>query len=181
MSFLVAVHFSFNPFSSYFCHIASLFFPSLNITQHTFPWGFPGGSVIKDPPANEETQVWSLGQEVPLEEVKATHSSILPWEIPWTEEPGELHSMGSQKSWTWLGKHSPGSPERHYHLKAERKGSWQNDVIQIRQSLYSHPWRMWTYQGQGSKKVRSNEAPESYILGEKVSQWEPDREVFIRI
>ena len=43
-----------------------------------------------------ETQVWSPGQEDPLEEGMATHSSILAWRILWTEEPGELQSMGSQ-------------------------------------------------------------------------------------
>ena len=43
----------------------------------------------------QETQVWSLGQEVPLEKEMATHSSILAWNIPWTEEPGE--SMGLQE------------------------------------------------------------------------------------
>ena len=45
--------------------------------------------------------VQSLGQEDPLEEEMATHSSILAWEIPWTEEPGGLQSMG-QQSWTGL-------------------------------------------------------------------------------
>ena len=44
--------------------------------------------------------VQSLGQEDPLEKEMATHSSILAWEIPWTEEPRGLSSMGSQKSWT---------------------------------------------------------------------------------
>ena len=44
-----------------------------------------------------ETWVWSLGQEDPLEKEMATHSSILMWEIPWTEEPGGLQSMGSQR------------------------------------------------------------------------------------
>ena len=43
----------------------------------------------------QETWVWSLGQENPLEKEMATHSSTLAWEIPWTEEPGELQSMGS--------------------------------------------------------------------------------------
>ena len=47
-------------------------------------------------------QVWSLGQEDPLEEEMATHSSILACRIPWTEEPGVLQSMGSQKSRTQL-------------------------------------------------------------------------------
>ena len=48
----------------------------------------------------QEILVRSLGQEDPLEEETATHSSILAWEIPWTEEPGGLQSMGSQKGQT---------------------------------------------------------------------------------
>ena len=51
----------------------------------------------------QETQVQSLGQEDPLKEDMATHSSILAWKIPWTEEPGGLWSMGSQMSRTCLG------------------------------------------------------------------------------
>ena len=60
--------------------------------------GFPSGSVVKNLPAvqeTQETQVWSLGREEPLEEKMATHSNILAWKIPWTEEPGRLQSMGS--------------------------------------------------------------------------------------
>ena len=45
----------------------------------------------------QEIQVWSLGREDPLEEDTATHSSILAWRIPWTEEPGVLPSIGSQR------------------------------------------------------------------------------------
>ena len=48
-------------------------------------------------PAMQETQVQSLGRENPLEKETATHSSILAWRIPWTEEPGGLHSMGLQR------------------------------------------------------------------------------------
>ena len=48
-------------------------------------------------PAIQETWVQSLGQEDPLEKGMATHTSILAWEIPWTEEPGGLKSMGSQR------------------------------------------------------------------------------------
>ena len=44
----------------------------------------------------QEMQVWFLGQEDPLEEDMATHSSILAWKFPWTEEPGGLQSMGLQ-------------------------------------------------------------------------------------
>ena len=50
----------------------------------------------------QTTQVWRLGQEDPLEEETATHSSILAWEIPWTEEPSGLQSIGSQKIWTQI-------------------------------------------------------------------------------
>ena len=46
-----------------------------------------------------DKRIQSPDQEDPLEKEKATHSSILAWEIPWTEEPGGLQSMGSQKSW----------------------------------------------------------------------------------
>ena len=49
-------------------------------------WGFLGGSVVKNPPATQETQVWSLRPEDPLEKEMATHSSMLAWEISWTEE-----------------------------------------------------------------------------------------------
>ena len=56
--------------------------------------GFPGGSVVKNPPAVQETQVRLLGENYPLEKEMATYSSILAWEIPWTEEPGGLQSMG---------------------------------------------------------------------------------------
>ena len=59
--------------------------------------GFPGGSAVKNLPAMWETWVRSLGQEDSLEEGMATHSSILACGIPWTEEPGGLQSMGSQK------------------------------------------------------------------------------------
>ena len=64
--------------------------------------GFPGDSVVKNPPVMQEMWVWLLGQEDPLEEEMTTHSNILAWEIPWAEELGGLQSMGSQKSWTWL-------------------------------------------------------------------------------
>ena len=52
---------------------------------------------VNNLPAIRETQVQSLGWEDPLEKEMATHSSILAWEIPWTEEPGGLQSLGSQR------------------------------------------------------------------------------------
>ena len=62
----------------------------------SFP-DFLGGAVVNNPPANAEDQVWSLGQEDPLEEEMAAHSSTLAWEMPRTEEPGGLQSMGSDR------------------------------------------------------------------------------------
>ena len=57
--------------------------------------GFPGGSdeLVKNISAMKDTWVQSLGQEDPLEKGLATHSSILTWRVPWTEEPGGLQSM----------------------------------------------------------------------------------------
>ena len=59
--------------------------------------GFLDDSVVKDPLAKQETRIWSLGQQDPLEREMATHFSILAWEIPGTEEPGGLQSMGYQE------------------------------------------------------------------------------------
>ena len=53
--------------------------------------------MVKNMPAILETQVQCLGWEDPLEKGMATHSSILAWRVPWTEDPGELQSMGSQR------------------------------------------------------------------------------------
>ena len=58
--------------------------------------GFPGGSVVNNPLAMQERRVQSLGKEDSLEEEMATHSSILSWTIPRTEEPGGLQSMALQ-------------------------------------------------------------------------------------
>ena len=58
---------------------------------------FPGEAVVKNLPARQEAWIWSLGQKDPLEKSMATHSSILAWEIPQTEEPGGLQSMGLQR------------------------------------------------------------------------------------
>ena len=53
--------------------------------------------MVKNLPAMQETQFQSLGQEDPLQKGMATHSSILAWKVPWTEKPGRLQSMGSQR------------------------------------------------------------------------------------
>ena len=61
-------------------------------------WASFIAQLVKNLPAMQETQLRSLGQEYPLEKEVATHSSILVWKIPWTEELGGLQSMGLQKS-----------------------------------------------------------------------------------
>ena len=58
---------------------------------------FPVAQKVKNPPAVQETQVWSLGQEDPLQKEMATHSSTLAWRVPWMEEPGRLLFMGWQR------------------------------------------------------------------------------------
>ena len=63
---------------------------------------------MKNLPTMQETRVWSLGQEDPLDKGMATHPGILAWRIPWTEEPGGLQFMGSQ-SWTQLSN-------SHFHF-----------------------------------------------------------------
>ena len=62
--------------------------------------GFPGGSGVKNLLVMQETWAQSLGREGPLEKRMKTHSSILAWRIPWTEEPGVLQTVGITKSWT---------------------------------------------------------------------------------
>ena len=68
----------------------------------TSTWDFLGASLVaqsvKKLPAMQETRVQSLGQEDPLQKGMATHSSILAWRIPWTEEPGRLQAMGCKES-----------------------------------------------------------------------------------
>ena len=73
-------------------------------------FGFPVSSVVKNPPANQEMWVCSLGQEDLLEKETATHSNILAWEIPQTEEFGGLQFKGSQRARSnWATKH-------HHHI-----------------------------------------------------------------
>ena len=62
-----------------------------------YSWASLMAQSVKNPPAMWVTWVWSLGWEDPLEEGMAPHSSILAWRIPWTEKPGRLQSMGSQR------------------------------------------------------------------------------------
>ena len=66
--------------------------------------------MVKNSPANAEDASWFLSQEDPMEKEMATHSTILAWEIPWTEESSELQSTVSQR-----GKHD-GATEQQQHM-----------------------------------------------------------------
>ena len=68
--------------------------------RYNWQWDldFPDGSMVKSLPANAGEWVLSLGLEDSLEKEMAIHSSVLAWEIPWTEESGRLQFMGSKKS-----------------------------------------------------------------------------------
>ena len=72
---------------------------AFNLVLCTLFWASLVAQMVKNPPVMQDTWVQSLGQEDPLEKEMTTHSSILAWKIPWTEEPGWLWSMGLQ-SWT---------------------------------------------------------------------------------
>ena len=78
----------------FFCRVI---FHSSNIPLE-YSISFSCGSVVKNPPVKQEMWVWPLGQEDPLKKEMATHSSILAWRIPWTEEPGGLQSKRSQRA-----------------------------------------------------------------------------------
>ena len=81
------------------------------IQRLCFSRGFPGGSVLKNPLLMWDMQVWSLVREDPVEKASATHSSILAWEIPWTEGPSRLLSLGSQG-----GRHDWATKQQQQHV-----------------------------------------------------------------
>ena len=99
-----------------FCYFANVIYSGaviLSLFKQCPLRGFPGGSVVKNLPAlqgPQEMRVLSLGREGPLEEGVATHSSILAWRIPWTEEPGRLQPIGWQRighAWNDLAHMQP--------------------------------------------------------------------------
>ena len=72
-------------------------FQSQNNTEPAESRASLGAQMVKNLPALQKTQVWSMGWEAPLEKRTATHSSILAWRIPWMEEPGGLQSIELQR------------------------------------------------------------------------------------
>ena len=77
--------------------IETLYYPKIYIYLTIYLRTSLVARTVKNPPAMQETQVQSLGWEDPLENGMTSHSSILAWRIPWTEEPGKLQSMGLQR------------------------------------------------------------------------------------
>ena len=95
-----------------------------------YSWASLGAQMVKNLPAIQETQVWSLGWEDPLAKGTATYSTILAWRIPWTEEPGGLRSMGLQRAgydWATFTHTCPSQLALlwHFLLGAWADSSWQ--------------------------------------------------------
>ena len=95
------------------------------IIKALFPlWSLPVAQTVKNPPVMQEMQVWSLGQEDPLEKGMATHCSILAWRIPWTEEVGGLQSVGSQRVRHDLSDWARTFPSWRPHLETSTKPNY---------------------------------------------------------
>ena len=89
-----------------YVHVCIYMYMHMCVHIHTYIWASLVTQMVKNLPAMQGIRVQSLGQEDPLEKGMATQSSILAWEIPWTEEPGRLQSMGSQRvGHNWATKH----------------------------------------------------------------------------
>ena len=112
--------------------------------------------MVRNLPAVQETWVWSLGQEDPLKEERAIHSSILAWRIPWTEEPGGLRFTGLQRvGHNWVTK--PLSYEELTFRNGKRmgKGGWAQRkllfALRVNEHLYTflcwRTFRLLSYKG----------------------------------
>ena len=109
--------------------------------------------MVKNAPAKQETCVWSLGQKDPLEKEMATHSSILAWEIPGTEEPGGLRSMGSQKSRTRLSDWTTTITQKKGFRQGRRyRGRRQPFTSQgVRPQMKQRCWHLLAPRNEGNK------------------------------
>ena len=106
------------------------------VRSHKDLRGIPGGSVVKNPPAVQQTKFQPLVWEDPLEKEMATHSSILAWRIPWTEEPGgSIGSMGVTKSQAW---------QSNYTIRTQKAQDIIFIVVDIIKYLLSrNPQKYW--------------------------------------
>ena len=97
-----------------------------------YSWASLVAQTVKNLPAMQETRARSLGWKDPLEEGMATHSSILAWRIPWTEEPGRLQSMSLQTvGHTWVTNHSHSLLQGIFLIQASNLG-----LLHCRRILY---------------------------------------------
>ena len=130
--------------------------------------GFPCSSV-KRLSAMQETWVWFLDQEDPLEKEIAVHSSILAWRIPWTEEPGRLQTMGSQVSeYKWVTKHTA-----HRYLKKQKDislslGQQRQTTAWQKPNTSVNPWWIRI----ANSTVLPRVSVEKYVKGMYVWKWE---------
>ena len=108
----------------------------------------------------QETWVWSLGWKDPMEKEMATHSSILAWEIPWTEGPGRLQFTGLQKSqtWQWLNNNNKYTSsctlvvkEKKKRMKSRKLLWFLNELFWSFISLDKFPILEWTFVLTGMK------------------------------
>ena len=101
--------------------------------------GFPGGTLVKNLPANTgnaRDSVRSLGGEDPLEEEMTAHSSILAWKTPWTEKPGGLMSMGSQRAkYDWVTEHTLSGRGTKFLHKIRNKSVMCRDCEKLKSML----------------------------------------------
>ena len=95
--------------------------------------GYPGGAVVKNPPASTGDAGSSLGWVNPLEKEITTYSSILAWKILWTEEPGRLQSRGSQTVRHNLAQHS-------YKMRKSGHREWKKRRTRQREDHLSIQW-----------------------------------------
>ena len=130
----------------------------MSLYGEQYVWSFLVAKTIKNLPAMQETWVRSLGQKDPLGKGMATHSSILTWRIPWTEEPGGLLSMGSQSQTgpKWLSIHACTTPTHTSRSKSNTscvKYFWSPSVLTLYLALicFGHYFyvsisitRLWT-------------------------------------
>ena len=100
---------------------------------YCFPWTSLVAQLVKKPPAVQETLIWSLGQEDPLEKEIATYSSILAWEILWTEEPGRLQSTRSHEL-------DPTQRLHHHHVPLPQCLYQSTFLPTGHEALFSAPW-----------------------------------------
>ena len=118
--------------------------------------------LVKNLPTMQETWVRSLAREDPLEEGMATHSSILSWKIPWTEEPGRLQSIGSQKvmhDWASMqGSKKLGPRGKLWPLPVLVKFYWNTTLLISLYIVYGYFCRTMTEMTSCQRELMTNKA-----------------------